>query len=144
MPTARNFFSAEEQAVIVEAITKAEAKTSGEIRVHIENFCIGNELLRAKKIFSRLNMAATAERNGVLIYIATLSRKVAVIGDAGIHERLGDKFWAHVVNEMISKFKQGKKAAALAQCIIECGEQLGNYFPRRDDDKDELTNSISF
>jgi uncharacterized membrane protein len=144
MPTARNFFSAEEQEMLMKAIDAAEMKTSGEIRLHLESFCLGSEIKAAKKIFKQLNMQATAERNGVLIYIATLSHKIAVIGDEGIHQKLGQAFWEQLVNEMITKFRQDKKAEALADCIVTCGEQLGRFFPRKADDKNELSNSISY
>ncbi|MEO6302955.1 MAG: TPM domain-containing protein [Bacteroidia bacterium] len=144
MPTARNFFDQREQQLLIDAITQAELKTSGEIRLHIENFCFGNEITRAGKVFTKLKMHQTKERNGVLIYIATLSRKVAVIGDEGIHQKLGNEFWQKVVNDLISKFKENKKAEALAGCIVECGEQLGKFFPRSSDDTNELTNTISF
>jgi uncharacterized membrane protein len=144
MPLARNFFTKEEQQLLVDAISKAELCTSGEIRLHIENFCWGDGLKRAAKVFGELNMHQTAERNGVLIYIATLSRKVAVIGDEGIHQKLGSEFWDKVVDNLITKFKADEKAPGLAACIIECGEQLGKYFPRQGDDKNELSNTISF
>lgn len=144
MPTAGNFFNQKEQELIVEAITKAELKTSGEIRLHIENFCIGNELKRAQKVFTKLKMHETNEHNGVLIYMAVISRKIAVIGDSGIHAKLGSEFWNKVVARLIEQFQANKKAAALADCILECGEQLGKYFPRSDDDKNELTNNISY
>lgn len=144
MPTARKFFSAAEQELVVASISKAELHTSGEIRLHIENFCLGNELKRAAEVFKKLKMHETAERNGVLIYIATLSHKIAVIGDEGIHQKLGNEFWQTLVAKLITQFKADKKAPALAACIIECGEQLGKYFPRAHDDKDELTNTISY
>ncbi len=144
MFTARNFFTEKEQNLIVEAITQAELKTSGEIRVHIEKFCFGNELKSAQKLFTKLKMHQTKERNGVLIYIATVNRKVAVIGDEGIHQKLGDEFWQKTINHLIQKFKENKKAEALAECILECGEQLSGFFPRNSDDKDELTNAISY
>lgn len=144
MPTARKFFSKEEQQLVVDAITSAELKTSGEIRVHLENFCFGNELKAAEKVFAKLKMHETAERNGVLIYIATLSHKVAVAGDVGIHQKLGTEFWDKTVTKLIAQFKQDKKAEALAACIMECGEQLGKYFPRSVNDTNELNNSISY
>ncbi len=144
MPTARNFFSQPEQAMLVDAIAKAEMQTSGEIRLHLENFCFGNEVKAAQKVFTRLKMHQTDERNGVLIYVATLSRKVAVIGDKGIHEKLGAQFWEQVVQNMIAQFKANRKAEALADCIIECGKQLGNFFPRKTDDANELSNTISY
>jgi uncharacterized membrane protein len=144
MPTARNFFTAQEQQMLIDAIAKAELKTSGEIRLHIENLCLGNELARARKVFTALKMNATAERNGVLIYIATLSHKIAVVGDEGIHQKLEPGFWNELVKNLIEKFREGRKAEALAECIVECGHQLGKYFPRQANDKDELTNTISY
>jgi uncharacterized membrane protein len=119
-------------------------KTSGEIRVHMENFCLGNEVKVAKRLFKRLNMHLTKERNGVLIYIATISRKISIVGDEGIHKALGNEFWNKLVEQLIGMFREGRKAEALAECILECGTQLGNYFPRAHDDKDELSNTISF
>jgi len=144
MPTARNFFNESEQQLIIKAIADAEEKTSGEIRLHLENFCLGNEVERAQKIFTKLNMHQTAERNGVLIYIATLSHKIAVIGDEGIHKKVGQEFWEKEVNDIIAKFKANQAVEALAKCIVDCGEQLGKHFPRSEDDKNELDNSISF
>lgn len=144
MPTASNFFNQQEQALLIEAIAKAELNTSGEIRLHLENFCFGSEVKAAKKIFIRLKMHQTNERNGVLIYIATLSRKVAIIGDEGIHQKLGTEYWERMVDNLIAQFKADRKAQALAECIIECGKQLGKFFPLKDDDKNELSNTISY
>jgi uncharacterized membrane protein len=144
MPTARKFFNAEEQQLLIDAITQAELKTSGEIRVHLENFSFRNEIKSAEKIFVKLKMHETDARNGVLIYIATLSRKIAVVGDVGIHQKLGDAFWQALVSKLIQQFKDNKKAAALAEAIVECGEQLGKFFPRKSDDTNELSNSISY
>jgi uncharacterized membrane protein len=144
MPTARNFFNQQEQALLIEAIAKAELNTSGEIRLHLENFCWGNEVKVAKKVFTRLKMHETKERNGVLIYIATLSRKIAIIGDEGIHQKLGTEYWEKLVEKLIMQFKANRKAEALAECILECGTQLGKFFPLGSDDKNELSNTISY
>jgi len=149
MPTARNFFNEEEQKLLIEAIGKAELNTSGEIRLHLENFCFGNEVKTAQKVFTKLGMHKTQERNGVLIYVATLSKKVAIIGDQGIHEKLGSEYWEKLVTKLIEQFKgastgSASKALALAAAIIDCGEQLGKFFPLKSDDKNELSNNISF
>jgi len=151
MPTARNFFTKQEQDLLIEAIGKAEKYTSGEIRLHLTNFCFGNELKAAQRVFTRLGMHATRERNGVLIYIATMSRKVAIIGDEGIHQKLGTEYWQKLVEKLIEKFRSAKssegsaaRAEALVGSIIDCGEQLGKFFPLKDDDKNELSNNISF
>ena len=109
MPSAKNFFSKEEQQLIIDAIQTAEKNTSGEIRVHLENFCFGNEVKRGQKVFTKLKMHATKERNGVLIYIAVSSRKIAIIGDEGIHQKLGNEYWENLVKNLISQFQKNKK-----------------------------------
>lgn len=144
MPRASQFFTKQEQEAIVEAIAQAELRTSGEIRVHLENFCFGSELKAAQKVFTRLKMHQTVERNGVLIYMATMSRKIAVIGDSGIHAKLGNAYWEALVKKMIDQLKSNKKVDALRESILECGTQLGNFFPRQSDDMNELSNNISF
>jgi len=144
MPSAKNFFTEQEQQRIVNAIGEAELHTSGEIRLHLENFCLGNEIKAAKKIFARLQMHKTKDRNGVLIYVATYSRKIAIIGDEGIHSKLGTPYWDKLVANMIENFKAGRKAEALAESIIDCGKQLKAFFPRANDDANELNDQISY
>lgn len=144
MPLAKHFFTQQEQDLLLKAIAQAEMHTSGEIRLHLESFCLGSEVKAAQRVFNRLKMQQTAERNGVLIYIATMSRKVAIIGDKGIHEKLGEVFWNNEVKNLIQQFKQDKKAEGLADAINNCGLMLGRYFPRKDDDRNELSNDISF
>lgn len=141
---AEKFFSADEQDLIVKAIQTAEKNTSGEIRVHLESICWGDAMERAKKVFSKLQMTNTKEKNGILIYIATESRKMAIVGDAGIHEKLGKTYWDRIVQNMVLKFKEGQKAQGLADAIMDCGTQLKQFFPYSSDDKNELNDSISF
>lgn len=141
---AESFFTKEEQDIIVEAIKTAEKNTSGEVRVHLESFCWGDAMERAQKIFNKIGMAGTKEQNGILIYIATESHKIAVIGDAGIHKKLGKEYWDKIVQGMVSNFKDGKHAQGLADAIIDCGHQLKQFFPYSSDDKNELNDSISF
>jgi len=54
------------------AIKDAEKDTSGEIRVHIENYCKGDILDRAAQLFGILKMHKTEKRNGVLFYLQSL------------------------------------------------------------------------
>ena len=74
MSFARNFFSQHEQQLLVKAIEVAELNTSGEIRLHLANFCFGNEVKAASKIFTKLKMQNTEERNGCLLYTSPSPR----------------------------------------------------------------------
>ena len=48
---------------------------------------------RAAWVFKKLGMHKTAERNGVLFYLAVDDRKFAIIGDAGINAKVPAGFW---------------------------------------------------
>src|ERR1700761_9067138 len=100
-------FSDEEQQRIRSAIEAAEKHTSGQVRVCIEKNCPEEVLDRAAKYFYQLNMQKTRLRNGVLIYVATVDRKFAIIGDTGINKVVPDNFWDDTKEEMLKHFKYG-------------------------------------
>ena len=142
---ARNFFSKEEQGQIVEAIKLAENKTSGEIRVHLENQCKGGDALdRASHLFAMLDMHKTELRNGVLIYLATDDRKFCILGDAGINAKVPEDFWEDITAKSISLFKEGKFVEGMVHAITQSGEKLKADFPVAEDDVNELSDEISF
>jgi uncharacterized membrane protein len=87
-------------------------------------------------------MAATRERNGVLIFVAPRSQKFAVIGDNGIHERCGDEFWHRLVKAMQPHFQADNFTDAVVHAIGQTGDLLAEHFPRRSDDRDELPNTV--
>ena len=78
------FFSEQDQARIVAAITSAEKSTSGEIRLFVESKNpYMDPLQRAAEIFFQSKMENTVDRNGVLLYIALKDRELALFGDEG-------------------------------------------------------------
>lgn len=134
----------ESQARVVSAIARAEAATSGEIRVHLEARCRGGDpYSRAIELFPRLGMHKTAERNGVLIYVAVRDRRLAIIGDEKIHVDVGDAFWREAVEKMRAAFRSGALGDGLVGAIEEVGRRLASRFPRRTDDRNELPDEIS-
>ena len=142
---ARNFFTKEEQENIVEAIKAAENKTSGEIRVHLENKCKGGSPLdRAANLFAKLDMHKTELRNGVLIYLATDDRQFCILGDAGINDKVAEDFWEDITESTIALFKEGAFAQGLVHAITQSGEKLKADFPVAVDDINELSDEISF
>lgn len=140
----KELFTTEQKQQVVAAIKEAEKNTSGEIRVHIDKKCKADVLDRAAFIFDLLNMQKTAERNGVLIYLATEDRQLAIIGDAGINQKVPLNFWDNIKDLMVENFKQGKFADGLSEGIKMSGEQLKKHFPYQTDDKNELSDDISF
>ena len=138
------FFTKEQQAAILAAVKEAENQTSGEIRVHIETSCDEDVLDRSAWLFKKLGMHKTAERNGVLFYLAVQDRKFAVIGDAGINAMVPEGFWNDVKEVLLKRFREGKFAEGLSEGIIMAGEHLKKHFPHKKDDVNELPDEISF
>jgi uncharacterized membrane protein len=141
---ASSFFSKEQQAQILASVKEAEMETSGEIRVHIETTLKGDVLDRAAWLFNKLGMDKTAERNGVLFYLAVEDRKFAIIGDAGINSKVHAGFWDEISEALKKNFKEGKFTEGLSEGIIKAGIQLKTHFPYNKDDVNELPDEISF
>ncbi|MCC9135825.1 TPM domain-containing protein [Pontibacter silvestris] len=135
---------ADEQKIMA-AIQDAEQNTSGEIRVHIENYCEGEVLDRATEVFAELHMHKTKLRNGVLFYVAMEDHQFAVLGDAGINAIVPGNYWEDITQEVIKHFKQKQYAEGLAKGIRMAGEQLKTHFPYdQKGDINELSDDISF
>ena len=138
------FFTRDQQEAIVRAITEAEHATSGEIRVHVETSCKTSVLDQAAWLFRKLGMEKTADRNGVLVYLAVKDRTFAIIGDTGINAVVPPGFWDAIRDHMQKRFSDGLFAEGLAEGILMAGEQLKEHFPHMKDDINEITDTISF
>lgn len=141
---ATSFFSKEQQDQILAAVRGAEKETSGEIRVHIESVLKEDVLDRAAWLFHKLGMDKTADRNGVLFYLAVDNKKFAIIGDAGINSKVPAGFWDEISELLLKNFKEGKFTEGLSEGITMAGTQLKTYFPCCHEDVNELSDEISF
>ncbi|HYJ37214.1 MAG TPA: TPM domain-containing protein [Chitinophagaceae bacterium] len=142
----KDLFDASERQQIVEAVKEAERQTSGEIRVYVESRCrFVDPLDRAAEIFFGLKMDNTQHRNGVLVYVAMRDRQLAIMGDEGIHQKVGSVFWQTEVEKMIDEFHADHYATGIAKVVKEIGEALKNNFPyERNLDKNELPDDLVF
>ena len=142
----KSFFSEEENRLVVKAIRHAEQRTSGEVRVFIENRCSWVDAIdRAAEIFFTLKMERTEQRNAVLVYVAVKDHQVAVFGDEGIHNKVGTQYWNKLVGEMLAEFSSNHYAKGIAECVIQIGNALQTNFPfEKDTDKNELPDEIVF
>lgn len=129
---------------LVQAVRSAERLTSGEIRLYIESRCAYVDPMdRAREIFLSLDMTKTRQRNGVLLYIALRDHQFAILGDQGIHEKVGDIFWQKEAILLKQYFSQNRVVEGIEACIKEIGESLQLHFPfSAGDDENELPDDI--
>jgi uncharacterized membrane protein len=124
------------------AIRRAERMTSAEIRVFITRHKPEDALAAAQKEFAHLGMKKTSGHNGVLIYVAPLARKFAIIGDTAVHEKCGEAFWKSVAGEMEGHFRSGKFTEGITHGIEKAGELLARHFPAKPDRENELPDEV--
>jgi uncharacterized membrane protein len=142
--TPATFFDAAEREAIRAAIARAEDRTSGEIRVHLELLTPGETLLAARLVFDAIGMTRTEARNGVLLYISVEDHRFAIVGDEGIHRVVPEGFWDDTLARMKLRFDEDRCSEGVIEAIEAVGEKLHRFFPIERGDRDELPDEISF
>lgn len=137
------FFDKSEEEGIIAAIQEAEKATSGEIRVHLLRSDEGDLLAYASQLLEKLGITRTKERNGILFLMELKSQRFAIVGDRGIHEKVGQDFWDSIRDEVLVEFRRGNFQQGLVKGIQHCGEKMKAHFPIASDDVNELANEIS-
>ena len=127
------------------AIAAAERSTSGEVRVSVAPIFWGSVRRVAEKAFVRLGVNRTKDRNGILFFIVPALKKFVVLGDEGIHARVGQEFWDALAALMSERFRKGEFTEGLVEAIGEAGRQLAAHFPfDAATDLNELLDDIDF
>ena len=142
----KEFFSAEEKQLIADAIREAEKMTSGEVRLFVESRCsYVNPIDRATELFFQLKMGNTELRNAVLVYSAINDRQLAIFGDEGIHQKVGQEYWNNEVQKLLQRFNKKNYAEGIKEVILDIGEALTKHFPfNNKTDRNELPDEIVF
>ena len=134
-----------DNARIVEAISRAERACAGEIKVHVESSLHGHEIRSyAEKTFERLGLTKTAQRNGVLLFIAAAEQQFAILGDSGIDAKVPAGFWDEIIRRLTDRFKVGEFTEGIVEAVDAAGAELNHYFPYHHTDVDELSNEVSY
>ena len=133
-----------DQEKVKAAIERAERQTSGEICVSVAPLFWGSIEKAADRAFVRMGMTHTKQRNGVLFFVVPSRRRFAVLGDQGIHEKVGQEFWDSIAGILSERFREGDFTGGLVRGIEEVGKQLSVYFPYVKGDPDELPDDVDF
>lgn len=130
-------------AAVEAAIAAAEKLSSGEIRVTLSPFFWGSVHKAAESAFVRLGMTQTKLHNGVLFFVVPSRKTFMVLGDRGIHEKVGQEFWERVAAALSEHFRRGEFTEGLVAGITQAGEQLAAHFPHDPEgDVNELPNAV--
>jgi uncharacterized membrane protein len=128
--TRKGLLRAIDRSRIQDAIERAERRTSGEIRVSVCPIFWGDVRRVAERAFTRLGMTETRERNGILFFVVPSRRRFAIIGDSGIHAKVGSECWTKVADAVAARFRAGDFTGGLLSGIEMVGDLLAVRFPR--------------
>jgi uncharacterized membrane protein len=134
---------------IGEAISREEARTSGEIRFAMEAALPWSYLRRdapvrqrALMVFSKLRVWDTELNNGVLLHVDLADRDVEIVADRGIARLVPPAEWQAICDTIRASFRQGAYEAGALAGVEAIGAVLARHFPLEhgDDNPNELPN----
>jgi putative membrane protein len=98
---------------------------------------------RAAVAFLDQEVFNTRERTGVLLFLSLFERRVVLLADSGIHQKVEEGAWETITTRLAAGIRQGRSGPALVEAIRACGELLERHqVERRTDDRDELANEL--
>lgn len=98
---------------------------------------------RAEQAFYQHGLHKTKEGTGVLIMMSLLERRVQVLADRAINDRVPPGTWDRLVAGLVEGIRAGRPTEALCQAIACCGDLLAAHFPAREgDNPDELEDDL--
>jgi putative membrane protein len=98
--------------------------------------------LRAERAFFERGLYRTKKSTGVLFFLSLLERKVWVLADIGIHEKMDEGTLDRFADEVSKGVREGRAYDALSQAIQEIGILLSKHFPITGEDVDELPDDV--
>jgi putative membrane protein len=84
---------------------------------------------RALHAFQEHGLHRTEEGTGVLLFASLFEHEAVVLGDHGIHAKMGEE-WDRVVSALVSGMKARDPARGFVEAIALCGAALAEHFPR--------------
>lgn len=97
---------------------------------------------RAVRAFYEKGLYKTVNNTGVLFFISILERKVWVLADKGIYEKIEQETLNKFAITVSQGIKEGRACDSLCDAIREAGVLLTKHFPMTPGDTDELSNKV--
>ena len=85
---------------------------------------------RAVRAFAEHGLHHTEEGTGVLLFASLFERRAVVLGDHGIHQRIGEAEWERAVAALVAGMRRGDPGQGFVDAVALCGARLAEHFPR--------------
>ena len=134
--TIRARFSADELALIQQAIIASERLHRGRVCLAVETALQPSQLWRdmsarerALELFARLHVWDTVENSGVLIYVLFADRAIEIIADRGVCPSAGQNAWLDIAETMRAHFSAGSYTQGMLAGVAEVSRELARLLP---------------
>jgi putative membrane protein len=96
----------------------------------------------AQAAFGRFRIGRAARGTGVVLYVSLFERMVCVLGDEVIGAKLDQRIWDEIHSTVASGLRHGHPSETFCQAIAQCGQLLGQHFPRHPSQTHDLSNQL--
>jgi putative membrane protein len=97
---------------------------------------------RSLEVFYEHKVSMTKDRTGIVIFISLLERKVKVLADSGINEKVEKDYWNDLVKSLSNEIGQGNMINGVVKAIATCGEKLIESFPAKNDNTNQISDEL--
>ncbi len=97
---------------------------------------------RAVRAFYEKGLYKTKKNTGVLFFLSLLERKVWVLADKGIYEKIEQETLNKLAKNVSQGIRDGRACDALCEAMKEAGGLLAGHFPVTPGDIDELSDDV--
>jgi len=141
------FLNDDELLRISNRIKTAEQMTAGEICVSIKEhrtFLQKKKTVRdlAEEEFFKLGIDKTRDKTGIIIFFLLEAREFYILADEGINNKVPEKTWDNIKDEMQLHFMEGKFSEGIIRGVERVGDILSEHFPIKPDDTNEISNRV--
>jgi putative membrane protein len=98
---------------------------------------------RAVAAFLDQEVFQTENRTGILLFVSLFERRVVLLADSGIHQKVETGQWESITRRLAAEIRHGRPGPALVAAIRECGEVLARHHVEiRPGDRNELGDEL--
>ena len=122
-------------------VRASEARHNGEIRICVEASLPLSYLWRnassherAVTLFGKQRVWDTEHNNGVLIYLLLAERRIELVADRGLNQKVTQAEWQLILDSLGAALKGGRFEEGLTQALAEVSALLVQHFPVLDGD----------
>nr|WP_320113949.1 TPM domain-containing protein [uncultured Desulfuromonas sp.] len=114
----------------------------------LKRFLVGTETLndtvseKAFTLFIQQGLHYTRDATGILILVSLFEKRVEILADRGINEKVDQQQWQQAVDTIVEGLHQDTMVDSLCRAIESCGTLLAQHCPQREDDENELPDLI--